>query len=66
MKLMEMDATFAIKAIRSGKATDEEIAFLDRMAGAYAADVAVSNADYHRLQQLTGGELSTETPVFNR
>ena len=63
---MEMDATFAIKAIRSGKATEEEVAFLDRMVGAYAADVAVSNADYQRLQRLTCGELSTETPICNR
>lgn len=56
----------AIKAIRSGKATEEEVAFLDRMAGAYAADVDVSNADYGRLQRLTGGSLSTETPIFSR
>lgn len=66
MKLMEMDAAFATQAMLSGKATVEEVAFLNEMVFAYAVDVAVSNADYHRLQRLTGGELSTETPIFNR
>lgn len=66
MKLMSADSEFAIRAIRSGKATIEEVVFLDRMLDAHAADVAVSNADYHRLQRLTGGELSTETPICNR
>ena len=66
MKLMEMDAAYATQAMLSGKATVEEVAFLNEMVFAYAVDADVSNSDYHKLQRLTGGELSTETPIFNR
>lgn len=64
--LMDQDAAFARKAIASGKATDEEIAFLDTMIGLQAAQEPVSNEEYSRLQRLTGGVLSTTASIFDR
>ena len=66
MKFFDQDITFARKAISSGKATDEEIAFLDTMISLTAANEDISRDDYNRLQRLTGGMLSTATTIFDR
>ena len=66
MKFMDQDIAFARKAIASGKATDEEIAFLDTMISLTAANEDISRDDYNFLQRLTGGMLSTTTPIFDR
>lgn len=64
--ITDTDAKYARRAIESGKATDEEIAFLDTMISLEAAREPVSRHEYSRLQRLTGGQLSTETPIFER
>lgn len=64
--LMSMDATFARKAIASGKATEDEVAFLDTMCGMEAAREPVSDAEYGRLQRLTGSYFSVEGSIFER
>lgn len=66
MIVTKMDSKFARKAIASGKATVEEIAFLDTMISFEAAQESVSRDDYSRLQRLTGGSMSTTTPICER
>ena len=66
MKFFDQDIAFARKAIASGKATDEEIAFLDTMISLTAANEDIIRDDYNRLQRLTGGMLSTTTQIFDR
>lgn len=65
-KLLPMDATYARKAIASGKATEEETAFLDTMISLEAAREPVEDHEYSRLQNLTGGYLSVEGSIFDR
>lgn len=65
-QVSDVDARFALAAIESGKASDEESVFLDTMCSMNAAREAVSNDEYSRLQRLTGGVLSTTTPICER
>lgn len=65
-RLMDQDAAFARKAIASGKATPEEVAFLDTMIGMEAAREPVSDDEYRRLQELTGGYFSPSGSIFDR
>lgn len=65
-KLTQADADFSRRCIASGKATDEESAFLDTMCGLQAANEPVSRAEYNKLQRLTGRALCLETPILNR
>lgn len=60
------DSRFALLCIQSGKATEEESAFLDTMRSMCAANEPVPDDEYRRLQRLTGGVLSTETPICER
>lgn len=64
--LTAADAGFARRAIASGKATEEEIAFLDTIISLEAAREPVSNDEYRRLQRLTGGLLTVEGSIFDR
>lgn len=66
MKFMQSDIDFARRAIASGKATEEEIAFLDTCISLTAAGEDFSKADYNRLQSLTGGHLTLEGSIFDR
>ena len=66
MQLSDMDVKYARLAIASGKATDEEIAFLDTMLSLEAAREPTSSTEYARLQRLTGGNLSSEPPIHMR
>lgn len=66
MKFSPSDIAFARRAINSGKATDEEIAFLDTCISLTAAGEDFPKADYSRLQNLTGGHLTREGSIFDR
>ena len=65
-RIMDTDAAFARMAISTGKATDEEIAFLDTIISMEAAQEAVSDDEYRRLQRLTGGFISDKPSIFDR
>ena len=67
MKLMSSDHDYILSAISSGKATAEEQHFLSAMTVAYAANEDISQADYYRVQALTGGALNPSVvPVCDR
>ena len=63
--LMSADAAFARAAIKTGKATDDEIAFFDTMCGMEAAREPVTEDEYRHVQRLTGGYLG-EDSIFER
>ena len=66
IKLTSADAGFARRAMATGKANDDELAFLDTMCGLEAAQEPVSQDEYSRLQCLTGGLLTVEGSIFDR
>lgn len=66
MKLTMIDHDFCLRACADARATEEEREFLGFMASLAAAGEAVTPQQYRRVQALTGGGLSTNTPIFDR
>ena len=66
MKLTKQDHDFCLRACADVRATEDEKHFLGYMAGMWAANEPVTKDEYYLVQRLTGGFLSTTTPIFNR
>jgi hypothetical protein len=66
VKLTMTDHEFCLRACADRRATDEEREFLSFMASLAAACEPVTAEQYRRVQVLTGGGLSTTTPIFDR
>ena len=55
-----------LRACADSRATADERDFLATQASLAAARESVSRSDYLHAQALTGGALSTTTPIFQR
>ncbi|MCG3176930.1 MAG: hypothetical protein MOGMAGMI_01894 [Candidatus Omnitrophica bacterium] len=66
MKLTMNDHDCCLRCCADERATAEEREFLSYMASLAAARKPVSQAEWLRMQALTGGALSTVTPIQDR
>lgn len=66
MLLTMTDHNHCLACAADPRATAEEREFLALMASLAAAREPVTQAQYLRVQTLTGGGLSTETPIRQR
>lgn len=64
--MTKIDHEFCLKACQDPRATKLEKEFLSNLASLWAAGETISRSDYGYMQVLTGGHLSTITPIFSR